>query len=596
MACTFEPSGAATDAAFDGHASVYDRVWDEDPVAACFRREVHRILRHHLPAGGAVLDAGCGIGTDAAWLAAQGFAVTAIDASAGMVARARQRGVDARQLPVQRAAALGQRFDLVLLDFGVVNCLDPAGLGPVLAALLRPGGVVVIVSMPRLHPTWMLARAARGDLAGARARLRPVIEVPVGDGAVRTRYWSGPAIRRALGPAFTLVEQRSLGALMPPPGSRRGAALDRLERPLRGLPLVREVGDHVVVVLRWSGETPRLRPRRSPGRLRRRWERRRAQRTGELRSLRVLVLHLTDGCNSGCVACDFRGPAGGEALDAPAVARIAARARALGCGEVLLTGGEPLLRPDLAEVLAAVRLAGLRPTLLTNGLLLRRHAWLVARWCDEVVVSLDGHDAAAYRAARGVDGLPALRAGIAALRRQAPGIRLRARVTVTAANVGHLLYIARLARDLGLDGVSFLAADLSGSDAFGRRDDGGPPPADLLPDPDALRAELAGLRAALPPGFLTDSDVALDRIWQRAAADRGLQPATSPRCDAPWTSVVVQPDLSLRPCFFIPAEAAAAHARDDLVDGLFAMGRQLAAHDVATHPACQRCVCWARLG
>ncbi|MCK6502931.1 radical SAM protein [Myxococcota bacterium] len=579
---------------FDRHAVDYDAAWGRDPVAAAFRDEVHATLARHLPPGALVLDAGCGIGLDALRLQRSGHRVVAMDASAGMVAQARARGVDARVHRVEDAGSLGP-VDAALLDFGVINCLAPVAAAQGLAGAVRPGGVAVVVPMPRLHPTWTARCLARGDLRGAVGRLRPVVEVPVAGGTVRTRYLSGRELARAFSPWFEVVEQRGLGFFTPPPGSRLGPALARVERPLRGLPLLRSVGDHLVVVLRRTAVPAEVLPAAvGEGRLRRRRETRRAQRTGEVRRLRVLVLHLTDGCNSRCAACDFRGPAGGEALTAPVAARLAREARAMGCGEVLLTGGEPLLRPDLEDLLRGVRLAGMRPTLLTNGLLLRRHAALVARWCEEVVVSLDGCDPASYRAARGVDGFAAVQAGVLALRAQAPGLVVRARVTVTAANQGRLLEIAQVARDWGLAAVSFLAADLEG-DAFGRASAGpGDPVLTLRPDPQALRRELAELRRALPPGFLSDSDAALDRIWQRARADQGLEAPRSPRCDAPWTSVVVQPDLSLRPCFFL--DGGGADARRGLAAGLHALAPRLAALDIDRHPTCQRCVCWARLG
>lgn len=582
---------------FDRHAADYDAVWGQDPIARSFRDEVHAAVTRHLPPGARVLDAGCGIGLDALRLQGAGYQVLAIDASAGMVAQARARGVDARLLRVEDAAALGP-LDGALLDFGVINCVSATGAAQGLAGAVRPGGVVVVVPMPRLHPTWLARCLARGDLAGARQRLRPLAEVPVAGGAVRTRYLSAGELARAFAPWFEVREQRGMGFLTPPPGSRWGAALAGVERPLRGLPLLRAVGDHLVVVLRRT-EVPadRPTPSRAEGSLARRVETHRARRTGEVRRLRVLVLHLTDGCNSRCVACDFRGPAGGEALTAEVAMGLARQARAMGCGEVLLTGGEPLLRPDLEALLRGLRLAGLRPTLLTNGLLLKRHAGLIARWCEEVVISLDGSDPASYRAARGVDGLAAVQAGVQALRAAAPGMILRARVTVTAANQGRLLEIARLAQAWGLSAVSFLAADLDG-DAFGRTGAREEAPAGasslLRPDPDSLRAELEQLRRELPPGFLADSGPALDRIWRRARADQGLEAPTSPRCDAPWTSVVVQPDLSLRPCFFL--DGGGAHARSGLPAGLHALGRRLAALDIASDPTCQRCVCWARLG
>lgn len=580
---------------FDLHAPGYDRIWGGDPLARAFRDDVHATLARHLAPGSRVLDAGCGVGLDATRLLAAGHQVVAIDASPEMVAQARARGVPARVLPVEAAAEVGP-VDAALLDFGVINCAAAPAVARALAGAVREGGVAVLVPMPRVHPTWMARRLLRGDLGGALERLRPVVEVPVAGGRVRTRYWSAGELVGAFSPWFELVEQRGLGFLSPPPGSRLGPALERMERPLRGLPGLRAVGDHLVLVLRRTAAPSQVLPASpSEGPLRRRLETLRARRTGEVRRLRVLVLHLTDGCNSRCVACDFRGPAGGEALTARAAAELAAEARSMGCGEVLLTGGEPLLRPDLEQVLAGVRLAGLRPTLLTNGLLLRRKAEVVARWCEEVVISLDGDDPAAYLAARGVDGFATVQAGVQALRKLAPGIVIRARVTVTAANQGRLLAIASAAQAWGLTAVSFLAADLEG-DAFGRATAGGEGPAErsLVPDPDALQAELAELRRVLPAGFLSDSGPAMDRIWQHARADRGRGAHVSPRCDAPFTSVVVQPDLSLRPCFFLRAEGV--HARLGLRAGLHEMGRRLATLDVPSDPTCQRCVCWARLG
>ena len=59
----------------------------------------------------------------------------------------------------------------------------------------------------------------------------------------------------------------------------------------------------------------------------------------------VLVLELTHGCNSRCLGCDHRGPAGGETLDALRCGALAREARSMGARQVLLTGGEPLLRP-----------------------------------------------------------------------------------------------------------------------------------------------------------------------------------------------------------------------------------------------------------
>jgi len=99
---------------------------------------------------GAVLDAGCGTGENALFLASRGLAVTGVDQVAAAVERAREKG-RARGLAAAfvvadalRLGDLGRAFDSVL-DCGLFHTLGDAerpiyvaGLG----AVVRPGGAV----------------------------------------------------------------------------------------------------------------------------------------------------------------------------------------------------------------------------------------------------------------------------------------------------------------------------------------------------------------------------------------------------------------------------------------------------------------------
>lgn len=582
--------GALSDSGFDLHALHYERRWERDPVAQALRRAVRSRLRAHVRPGVRVLDIGCGPGADAAWMRSLGAEVLAIDASPGMVAEARRRdpGLDVRVSPAEDVGGLADEgpFDLALMDMGVLNCVDLPAVAFALSGCLRPGGVVVLVPMPRVHPTWMLRELLRGRPSGALGRLRARTAVDVEGEAVPVRYLGGREVREAFGPWFRVVGRRGLGFLLPPPGSALGARLagplDRLEAPLRALPGLRALGDHVVLELARREAPPRPAP--VPPRLAAAL----AARTGEVRRVHTLLLEATTGCQSRCVACAYRGPAGGEALT-PRVARaLAEEAAALGARSVVLTGGEPLLRPDRAALLEALAGTGLPLTLLSNGLSLQRDAALVARTCAEVVLSLDGYDGDSYAAARGVDGFARVRSGVAALRAAAPGLPIRARVTVTGTNAAVLDRIAVAAAELGFDSVSFLAADLSSPDAFGR--EGAPAAA---PAPAAVAASaLARARAATREGFVVDSAAAQARVGEKLAADAGEGAHRAPRCNAPYASVFVQADLTVRPCFFLPV---VAHAGAGLRPALAAARPALAALDIATDPTCARCVCWADL-
>ena len=568
------------------------------------RGAVWTLLDRHLPPRARVLDLGCGIGLDSSWLLDSGRTVASVDSSPGMAAEASRRDVRLEPM-ILGAMAIGELivgatgkgdvnssslFDAALLNFGVINCLDPAAFAPVLASVMRPGGLVFVVTMPRLPLAWVVDRLVHGHLRTAGARLAPAVDVEVEGGAIATRYWNAADLHRLMGPWFAPVTQRALGLLQPPPGS--AAAPERVARravvdgPLATLPGLRDVGDHVALVLRRRQGARR--PSR-PGALHRRALTLQARQDGHHRRLVVLILELTHGCQSRCGGCDHRGPAGGEALTPALAVALARSAQARGCEEVLLTGGEALLRPDIEAVLVGLLGVGLPVRLLTNGLLLERHAALVARTVQSVVISLDGGDDAVYRRARGVDGLTAIRRGLRRLWALAPGLPVTARVTISTLNAGALGGIADLALEWGLDGISFLAADVDHSAAFGRSDRA---PAELVPDPDAVAAEIAALRSRLPAGFILDSEAALARIQEKFAADLGRLPREAPRCDAPWTSVVVGPDLAMKPCFFLPSAASAA---DGLDAGLAQMAPGLARLRLPDQAECGRCVCWARL-
>ena len=89
---------------------------------------------------------------------------------------------------------------------------------------------------------------------------------------------------------------------------------------------------------------------------------------------------------------------------------------------VVLSGGEALMHSNLWALCEQLKELRVKITLLSTGLLLKRNAENVVKWCDEVVVSLDGstevHDAirnvprAFERLAEGVASIKALDPGV----------------------------------------------------------------------------------------------------------------------------------------------------------------------------------------
>src|SRR5512143_2193618 len=88
-----------------------------------------------------------------------------------------------------------------------------------------------------------------------------------------------------------------------------------------------------------------------------------------LRSLPLVVLYITDGCNSRCVTCDiWKLPRRNMALEL--VQQIAGAVPRLGIRNVVLSGGEAMQHPAWPEIAQTFRDAGAKVMLLTNGLAL----------------------------------------------------------------------------------------------------------------------------------------------------------------------------------------------------------------------------------
>ena len=112
------------------------------------------------------------------------------------------------------------------------------------------------------------------------------------------------------------------------------------------------------------------------------------------------------------------------------------------------------------------------------------------------------------------------------------------------------------------------------------------------PDPAVLSDQMEALWAHPGPPFIRNSRSSLQRIVEKALADRGHGQMEAPEFDAAWTSVVVDSDLSIRPCFFLEQQG---NARQGLVAGMEQGRDRRRSLQIKQEPACERCVCWARL-
>ena len=263
---------------FDAVAAGYDATFTASATGRAQRDLIRRHLSAHLPDGGGprrVLELNCGTGVDAVWMAMRGHCVLATDAAPAMVrqtaakAAASGQTIETRCLPIQDIGApnaLPERgFDLVLSNFGGLNCVSPkeiAAFAGHAAALVRPGGRLIAVVMPRVCLWETLAGLARlrPEIAARRWRGGPVTaQLDAGD-PFPIWYYAPGALARLFHAGFVLDAVRPIGCAVPPsmiePYFRRRPALVRrlaaLDAALPGRPFA-ACSDHALLDLRRRG-------------------------------------------------------------------------------------------------------------------------------------------------------------------------------------------------------------------------------------------------------------------------------------------------------------------------------------------------------
>ncbi|NBE55096.1 methyltransferase domain-containing protein [Streptomyces sp. YC537] len=151
------------------------------------------IIAAAVPPGASLLELGCGAGRMTRPLTERGFAVTAVDESAEMLAHVEDLPgvVRAVRSPIEAldGGALGERFDVVLLASFLVHAADPEVRDGILRACrshVQDDGVVLIQREGADYHT-NLPRE-RVDPAGYTVRIES--STPVGDGvnSVHARY------------------------------------------------------------------------------------------------------------------------------------------------------------------------------------------------------------------------------------------------------------------------------------------------------------------------------------------------------------------------------------------------------------------------
>jgi len=268
-----------------------------------------------------------------------------------------------------------------------------------------------------------------------------------------------------------------------------------------------------------------------------------------------------------------------------------------GTRQVVMSGGEALLNTNFFKLCQILKKQHIKVSLLTTGLSIKNNADNILKWVDELIVSLDG-DEPMHDAIRNIpNAFKKLREGVMYLKELNPAYRITARTVIHRLNFRNWPAIIAAAKDMGIDQISFLPADVS-SHAFNRQTAWSEPKQheiliseQELPELQKIADQVISQSHDFGTHFIAESRAKIQDIYNYYAAFYGLNPFPFKKCNAPWVSAVIEADGSVRPCFFMDS---IGNIRDNSLTNILNSNEAISfrkALNTSTNDICTKCVC-----
>ncbi|TSJ43199.1 radical SAM protein [Mucilaginibacter corticis] len=329
------------------------------------------------------------------------------------------------------------------------------------------------------------------------------------------------------------------------------------------------------------------------------YKRYRTLQTHRISALPIVILMPHSACNCRCVMCDiWKDNKNLKQLTEQDVTDLLVSLKKLETRRVVMSGGEALLNTNFFKLCEILKNEGIKVSLLTTGLSIKNNADQLLKWVDDMVVSLDG-DEAMHDAIRNIpNAFKKLKEGVEHIKASDPTYRITARTVIHRLNFRNWPAIIDAAKNMGIDQISFLPADVS-SHAFNRQTAWSEPKQHEVLVQEKELGEFAEILIKLisdhvddfENGFIAESVDKIEDIYHYYAAFYGLNPFPYKRCNAPWVSTVVEADGSVRPCFFHDTIGNIRNSSlDDILNTpeVINFRRTL---DMSANPTCVKCVC-----
>jgi MoaA/NifB/PqqE/SkfB family radical SAM enzyme len=280
--------------------------------------------------------------------------------------------------------------------------------------------------------------------------------------------------------------------------------------------------------------------------------------SNKIYSLPIVVLMPHSSCNCRCVMCDiWKANHDKKEISAEMLEQHVAIFKKLGVREVVLSGGEALMHSNLWTFCSLLKMNGISVTLLSTGLLLKRHASDIIKHMDQVIVSLDGSEQVHDKIRNIPQAFQKLSEGVGQLKLINSNFKVTGRCVLQRLNYFDFINIVRTARKIGLDQISFLAADVS-TPAFNhlpnststRMHDVVLTSEETIQLGEIIQNSFTELLPEYKAGFIAEDKNKMRKIVQYYSALNKMDTFPTVVCNAPWVSAVIESDGSVMPCFF----------------------------------------------